>query len=102
LLFVNIANIQRHPEFWDDPDIFRPRRFLSGQSASTHRLAYMPFGAGSRVCLGSHFAMLESTLLLGIIARNFRLSPIDRDAIEPEIVLTLRPKGGLRVRVTER
>ena len=102
LVFVNIANIQRHPEFWQDPDTFRPERFLPGSSAPRHRLAYMPFGAGPRVCLGNHFAMAEGVLLLASLARRFRLEPVPGSTVAPEIVLTLRPKGGLGMTVRPR
>ncbi|MBM4200895.1 MAG: cytochrome P450, partial [Gammaproteobacteria bacterium] len=102
LVFVNIANIHRHPEFWEEPDRFSPERFLPGSPVPGHRLAYMPFGAGPRVCLGNHFAMTEGLLLLAGLARQFRLDPLPGHAVEPEIVLTLRPKGGLRMCIERR
>lgn len=102
LIFVNIAAIHRHPTFWDDAEAFRPERFLPGYPAFGHRLAYMPFGAGPRVCLGNHFAMAEGVLLLTSLARRFRLDAVPGCVVEPEIVLTLRPKGGLRMRISRR
>ncbi|WP_139557832.1 cytochrome P450 [Methylotetracoccus oryzae] len=102
LVFVNIANIHRHPDFWEQPDHFRPERFLADSPAPGHRLAYMPFGAGPRVCLGNHFAMTEGALLLAALARQFRLDPVPGISVEPEIVLALRPKGGLGMRLERR
>lgn len=102
LVFVNIANIHRHGDFWEEPDRFRPERFLAGDRAPGHRLAFMPFGAGHRVCLGNHFAMAEGVLLLAAIARHFQLELTPGQKVEPEIVLTLRPKGGLAMRLAER
>ena len=102
LVFVSIANIHRHAEFWTDPDSFQPERFLPGGKTPGHRLAYMPFGAGPRVCLGNHFATAEGVLLLANLARQFRLDPPPGLRVEPEIVLTLRPKGGLKMRISAR
>jgi cytochrome P450 len=102
LVFVNFANIQRHPDFWHAADSFHPERFLPGTAQPGHRLAFMPFGAGPRVCLGNHFAMAETMLLLAALARQFRLEPLPGQTVEPEIVLALRPKGGLRMRVSMR
>lgn len=102
LVFINIANIHRHPEFWDEPDSFRPERFLPDHPARDHRLAYMPFGAGPRVCLGNHFAVAEGVLLLATLAQSYRLDLGPGQRVEPEIVLTLRPKGGLWMRIAKR
>ncbi len=102
LVFVNIANIHRHPDFWDTPDRFRPERFLPDYPALGHRLAYMPFGAGPRVCLGNHFAVAEGLLLLATLAQRYRLDLEPGQKVEPEIVLTLRPKGGLWMRIMPR
>jgi cytochrome P450 len=102
LVFVNIGNIHRHAGFWDEPDAFRPERFLEGQPTPAHRLAYMPFGAGPRVCLGNHFAMAEGVLLLATIAQHYRLDLPPGQAVKPEITITLRPKGGLPMRISPR
>lgn len=102
LVFVNIGNIHRHGGFWDEPDAFRPERFLDGQPAPAHRLAYMPFGAGPRVCLGNRFAMAEGVLMLAAIAQHFRLDLPPGQGVEPEITITLRPKPGLRTAVSRR
>lgn len=102
LVFINIANIHRHAGFWDEPDTFRPERFLEGQPAPAHRLAYMPFGAGPRVCLGNHYALAEGVLLLAALARHYRLDLPPDQMVEPEITITLRPRTGLRMAVSRR
>ena len=98
--FVNIGNIHRHAEFWEKPDAFRPERFLDGQPG--HRLAFMPFGAGPRVCPGNHLAMTEAVLLLASLARQYRLDLLPGHRLETEITITLRPKGGLPMRLSRR
>lgn len=101
-VLVNLANVQRHPAFWDEPDAFRPQRFLPGSPPPAHRLAFMPFGAGPRVCVGSSFAMAEALLLMALVARRFRLEPLPGVTVRPEIEVTLRPRGGLKLAVTPR
>jgi cytochrome P450 len=85
----------RDPAHWEDPDAFDPDRFAPERSASRHRMAYYPFSAGPRVCIGSNFSLMESTFIVAVVAQRFRLE-LDRKrplVIEPS--LTLRPKTGL-------
>ncbi len=63
------------------------------------RLAYMPFGTGHRVCIGNAFALAESMLLLAMIARHYRFERLPGQTAEPELEVTLRPKGGMRLAV---
>ncbi|MGH3432929.1 MAG: cytochrome P450, partial [Thermocrispum sp.] len=85
--------IHRNRQHWPNPEGFEPERFLPGAGAGRHRLAYLPFGAGRRICVGSGFAMLEATLLLAAIVQRFRLdlAPGYRPALNPTV--TLRPDG---------
>ncbi|MBS1214216.1 MAG: Cytochrome [Proteobacteria bacterium] len=98
VIFVNICNIHRHPGFWAAADEFQPQRFLEEQEKPSHRLAFMPFGAGPRVCVGNHFALMEGTLLLAMIAQNFELE-LTRQAVERSLAVTQKPLGGLPIRL---
>ncbi|QSA98762.1 cytochrome P450 [Methylococcus sp. EFPC2] len=102
LVIVNVANIHRHPGFWEMPDAFSPERFLADAAKPAHRLAYMPFGAGHRVCIGNAFALTESVLLLAMMARHHRFDLAPGQSVDPEIEVTLRPRGGLRLTVSKR
>jgi cytochrome P450 len=67
----------RHPEFWEDPLEFNPDRWTQEQEANRHPYAYHPFAAGQRVCIGNNFSLLESHILLSLLAREYapRLAP---------------------------
>jgi cytochrome P450 len=83
--------------WWRDPVSFDPDRWV-GEEPVADRRAYIPFGAGSRMCIGEGFAELEATILLSTIARAwwFDHDPADRVDLQP--VVTLRPRGGLWMR----
>ena len=59
----------------------------------------MPFGAGPRVCIGSHFALMEAHLCLVTMAQQVRLVPVTDAVVEAEPLITLRPRGGVPMRV---
>jgi cytochrome P450 len=81
----------RHPDFWAHPESFDPDHFLPEQISARPRYAYYPFGAGARICLGIHFALLEAVLVLAETAQHFRLRLPPGQEIHPVMVGTLRP-----------
>ncbi len=87
--------IHRHRRLWTDPDMFDPSRFLPGAREKIDRFAYLPFGAGPRICIGMGFAMQEALVLLAHVLKNFRLEAVPGHVVEPVQRVTLRPKGGL-------
>lgn len=91
--------LHRHPGFWESPGQFRPQRFEPAAAGNRHRYAYIPFGAGPRVCVGSHLGMLEATLTAATVARRFRLELTDGADPLPEPMLSLRVRNGLPMRV---
>lgn len=95
----SIFNLHHHAEFWPQPGKFNPERFLIPEN---RRFSFMPFGTGERICIGSHFALLESQLLLCMIVQHYDLQLLDTDEVEIEMAVTLRPKGGIRVRINWR
>lgn len=97
--------VHRHPEFWPNPAGFDPRRFLPGGPAGPairHRYAFIPFGGGKRACIGAAFAELETVLVLATIARRFRLELTAAGMPRPAAYVTLRPAGGLPMRLHHR
>ena len=73
--YITIASwlLHRHEKFWEEPKAFRPERFLPPEIQKVQHFAYIPFGAGSRVCMGKHLGLLEATLLFAQVAQTFRL-----------------------------
>ena len=89
--------LHRDARNFANPEAFQPERFLEG-AAPMPRGAFMPFGAGPRVCLGQHFAMLEMTLLSAMLLQRFELSlPENAPPPEPELSVTLRPKQPIQL-----
>jgi cytochrome P450 len=92
----------RHPAYWDEPDQFRPERFLPGRAPGRPRFAYFPFGGGPRVCIGNTFAQVEGALTLAARAQRFRLRPADDREVEADMTFVLRPKGAVNFVVHKR
>ena len=99
-VLVGTYNLHRHPGFWHNPEQFLPERWLEGERPSS-RYAYMPFGAGPRTCVGLHFASVEGPLLLALIGRHYDLQ-LAQDHVESHLMVTLRPKGGIRMTLKPR
>lgn len=90
----------RNPEFWPAPEAFDPDRFLPG--APEHpRLAYLPFGAGPRQCVGQAFAIQEAVIALGVLAARFQPGLVPGHRVEPQLGVTLRPRHGLAMTIHE-
>jgi cytochrome P450 len=86
----------RDPRWFDQPDSFRPERWLDGLARRLPRGAFYPFGLGPRKCIGADFAMLEATLLLATVAQRRRFELVSGQTFEPQPAVTLRPRDGLR------
>lgn len=95
--FVLPWTIHRDPQLWERPLEFRPERAHPGS-----RLAWMPFGAGARKCIGEAFAMMEAKITLATLLRDLEFEPTQSTLPEPQPTITLRPRGGLWARVRPR
>lgn len=94
--------LHRHSLLWDDPHHFRPDRFLPEAKRGIDRFAYLPFGAGPRICIGASFALQEATTILATILRSYRLVPEPGHPIVPVQRISLRPKDGMPMRLHRR
>ncbi|HYX48198.1 MAG TPA: cytochrome P450 [Ktedonobacteraceae bacterium] len=93
---------QHHPDYWPDPERFDPERFTPERSADRSHYAYFPFSSGPRMCIGSSFAMMEAQLILATIAQRYQLRMVPGHPVEPQLLVTLRPKYGLQMTLHER
>ena len=94
--------LHRHPAFWDNPEGFDPTRMLPEGRKGQHRFAYIPFSAGPRFCIGESFAWTEGLLALTTIARRWRPRLVAGHRVEPQPLITLRPRQGIRMRLERR
>jgi cytochrome P450 len=92
----------RNPRWWREPEAFRPERWSNGETAGLPRGAYIPFGGGSRVCIGEGFAWTEAVLVLAALARRFRFEALDGSPVPIDPLVTLRPGRPIRMRVRAR
>ncbi len=98
-IFILQWRTQRDARFFPDPERFDPERWREDpvRSGKIPRFAYFPFGGGPRVCVGASFAMMEATLLLAMIQRNYHLELFPNHPIEVFASVTLRPRHGIRM-----
>ena len=89
--------MHRDPRFYDDPDSFRPERWLDGLAGRLPAGAYFPFGDGPRRCIGQGFAMLEAAIVIGTLAQRFQFRLVPGHPVHPEPLVTLRPRHGIRM-----
>jgi len=89
--------LHRNPKLWERPGVFDPERFAPERAGTRHRFAYIPFGAGPRICIGAAFAMAEAMLLLATIAQRYRLHLKPGFPVEPQGLITLRARHGMQM-----
>ncbi len=91
--------LHRHKLLWDEPDYFRPHRFLPGKREAIDRFAYLPFGAGPRVCVAAQFALMEAVIVFAVLMKAVRLDYAGDTPPRPLQRITLRPADGMNMRV---
>lgn len=101
LAMVSPWVLHRHVRLWHDPQCFMPHRFLDFDAAA-HRFAYLPFGAGPRVCVGSQFALMEASLVLAMLIARFEIALAETGPVLPVAVVTTQPDRPARFRLKAR
>lgn len=103
LFFVSPWVLHHDPRYWDNPEIFDPKRFEGNWKDTIPNHSYMPFGAGPRVCIGSHLAEMEAEVILATLIKNFRFSlERDMERVEIKTTVSIRPVGGMKLRIHKR
>jgi len=101
LIILSPYTIHRNPSYWENPEGFVPQRFEEhGEGAAMRpRYAYIPFGGGPRLCIGSQFAQIEGQLILAMVTQRFRLDLLPGRVVKADALVTLRPRGGCPMRL---
>jgi cytochrome P450 len=99
--FINIYAMHRRAKYFHDPEKFDPDRFKP-ETEKQMKMSYVPFGGGPRVCIGNQFALLEGQLVLATLAQRVTFEATSARDIEPEPLITLRPKHGMPLVVRRR
>jgi cytochrome P450 len=94
--------LHRKTALWGDPNRFDPERFSAERSAHRHRFAYIPFGAGPRICIGAAFATQEEVVMLAMIVGQYRLQLKPGHNVQPQGLITLRPRNGMPMVIQSR
>jgi cytochrome P450 len=102
LAFIVPYVLHRLPGVWADPEAFDPDRFLPEATAARPKFVYLPFGAGPRQCIGSHFALIEAQLVMATLAQRYRLRLVPGHRVEPWPLITLRPRFGMPMTIERR
>lgn len=101
-VYVPVYAVHRHRRLWSHPDSFDPDRFTPEAAKGRPRGAYLPFGAGPRICIGASFALIEAVVIFATLMRRLRFAPLAGHWPKPNTRLTLRPDGGLPMTVLRR
>jgi cytochrome P450 len=102
LVFASPYSVHRRTDVYPDPERFDPERFTPEAEAARPRCSYIPFGAGPRVCIGNHFALMEGPIVLAALARRLRFDVQAGACIEPAAFATLRPRSPVLALVQSR
>ncbi|MCW1914615.1 cytochrome P450 [Luteolibacter sp. GHJ8] len=99
-LLIPIFHFHWGERWWDEPRKFDPDRFLPDRRPSPE--IYFPFGAGPRTCIGNQFALQELVIMIVVFLRRMRFQPVAGFPVEPDALITLRPKHGMKLAVEGR
>jgi cytochrome P450 len=94
--------VHRDARWYDEPAQFKPERWTPEFEKDLHKYAYLPFGGGPRICIGNNFDMMEAKIILASMAQNYRLHLKKGHRVEPEPLITLRPKHGMMMHLERR
>jgi cytochrome P450 len=102
IIIISPWLLHRHTKQWQDPGRFIPERFDTEHAAHRPRFSYLPFGGGRRICIGAAFALAEATILLATIASRYRLTLAPGHRVEPQALITLKARHGMKMQVLRR
>ena len=101
-IFYSTYHLHRHPDFWDEPEEFRPERFSPDEIARRDRSAYLPFGSGPHRCIGEQFANTEMLFIVASAVQRYQIELVNPEPVRPKALITLGPEKPVRVRLLPR
>lgn len=99
IFLINIYGVHRDERYFPDAMTFDPERFSPENEKNITKYAYLPFGAGRRVCIGNAFAIMEAKLIVATLAQRLQFSLVPGHPVAPERIFVLRPKHGMAMNV---
>ena len=99
-VWLCVFQMHHDARWFAEPERFDPERWLGG--VTRKKFSYLPFGAGPRMCIGQHFATAEAVLGLAEILRVFRFETVSDEEVKMDAWITLRPRGGVKLRLAKR
>ena len=95
--------LHRHPDFWNEPEAFKPERFAPEEVKKRHKFAFIPFSAGPRRCIGDYFSIVEMQIHLGTMAKKFKLEYVPSEkGVELDPQVNLRSKNSIMMKLIKR
>lgn len=98
-VWLPLLLLHRHPRYWANPEGFDPDRFLPDVASTRPAHAYLPFGAGPRMCIGASFASMEAVLAIATLVRKYDLELLEGIDIRPVAGMVYRPETSVEMRV---
>ena len=101
-LFISPYYLHRNKEYWKNPEDFLPQRFGSEEKKVQHKFSYIPFSAGPRRCIGDFFAIVETQIHVGLMAKEFRFELCDDKVPSLEAAINMRAKDPIMLKINKR
>ena len=101
MIIVYVYGAHHAPRYWHNPENFDPERFTKEEMKLRTPFTFLPFGGGPRVCIGSHYAMLQILVILSDLIRRYDFELVPGQRIEARPMVILRPKHGIRMTFTD-
>ncbi|MGH1366470.1 MAG: cytochrome P450 [Calditrichia bacterium] len=97
-----IYGTHRNLDFWEQPEVFDPDRFVTENKKARHQFAHIPFGGGPRVCIGSNLAIIQMLLILVHLIQRYDFQPISETPVAIKPMMILRPDGAIKLQFNPR
>ena len=99
VVYISPLMVHRHPKFWESPEDFKPERYEVIAEPTHSELAYIPFGAGARSCLGRNFAIMMMQLIVPKVLQEYRLSLVPNQEIKSQFDVTFHSRNAIYMKL---